>query len=63
MNETKSNLPGAELIAQGLCDLDAGTATIASLLVSIGAPRPELYRFPAIDPASFRAAVDEAFPQ
>lgn len=23
---------------------------------------PDLYRFPAIDPASFRAAVDEAFP-
>jgi hypothetical protein len=23
---------------------------------------PELYRFPAIDPASFREAVDEVFP-
>jgi len=24
---------------------------------------PNLYRFPAIDPASFRAAVDELFPK
>jgi hypothetical protein len=24
---------------------------------------PELYRFPAIDPASFRAAVDQLFPK
>jgi hypothetical protein len=24
---------------------------------------PDLYRFPAIDPASFRASVDELFPK
>ncbi len=32
-------LPGGELIAEGLRDLDAGRETIASLLVEIGSPR------------------------
>jgi hypothetical protein len=31
--------PGEEIINEGLADLDAGRETIASLLVSIGAPR------------------------
>lgn len=34
-----STLPGAELVEQGIVDLSAGTETIESLLVSIGAPR------------------------
>ncbi len=33
------SLPGGDLIAAGLDDLRRGQATIASLLVSIGAPR------------------------
>jgi hypothetical protein len=32
-------LPGAEIVAEGLRDLEAGVTSIASLLVSIGAPR------------------------
>jgi len=32
-------LPGADLIAQGLRDLAAGTESVEALLVSIGAPR------------------------
>ena len=31
--------PGEEIIYEGLADLEAGRETIASLLVSIGAPR------------------------
>ena len=34
-----SNLPGSDLIAAGLLDLEHGDETIAALLVSIGAPR------------------------
>jgi hypothetical protein len=34
----KSQLPGAELIEQGVVDLAAGFRTIESLLVSIAAP-------------------------
>ena len=33
-----AQLPGAELIDQGLADLNAGAVTIESLLVSIAAP-------------------------
>jgi hypothetical protein len=33
------SLPGADLVQQGLRDLVEGRETIASLLVSIGAPR------------------------
>lgn len=32
-------LPAADLVAQGLADLESGAETVASLLVSIGAPR------------------------
>lgn len=39
MSAISSDLPGAELVAQGLRDLNAGLRTTASLLVSIGAPR------------------------
>lgn len=34
-----SLLPGADLVAQGLSDLAEGRETLASLLVSVGAPR------------------------
>ena len=33
------DLPGSELIAKGIADLDRGRESIESLLVSIGAPR------------------------
>ena len=36
---TPSNLPGADVIAEGIDDLQRGKETIAALLVSIGAPR------------------------
>jgi len=32
-------LPGADIVAAGLRDLSAGTVSIPSMLVSIGAPR------------------------
>ena len=35
----KDDLPGHDLIEQGLTDLAAGAETAAALLVSIGAPR------------------------
>jgi hypothetical protein len=35
----RDDLPGRDLIAQGLEDLAAGTESAAALLVSIGAPR------------------------
>jgi hypothetical protein len=35
----KDDLPGHDLIEQGLTDLAAGVETAAALLVSIGAPR------------------------
>ena len=34
-----SALPGGELVASGLRDLEAGRESVASLLVQIGAPR------------------------
>jgi hypothetical protein len=34
-----ADLPGADLIAQGLADLESGVDSAAALLVSIGAPR------------------------
>ena len=39
MLSRRSGLPGSELIAQGLADLEAGVESVESLLVSIGAPR------------------------
>lgn len=33
------DLPGGDLITRGLADLERGEETVASLLVSIGAPR------------------------
>ena len=34
-----TTLPGGDLVADGLADLDGGRDTIAAFLVSIGAPR------------------------
>ena len=39
MNPDFTNLPGAELIAEGLRDVAAGRETIASELVKLGSPR------------------------
>lgn len=41
--------------------IDAGLVNPADALVQFEAIEPEFYRFPAIDPASFRRAVDELF--
>jgi hypothetical protein len=38
-NVVEAGLPGAELVEKGLVDLAAGTETVESLLVSVGAPR------------------------
>ncbi|MGH7606149.1 MAG: hypothetical protein ACREME_02320 [Gemmatimonadales bacterium] len=35
----RGDLPGADLVARGLSDLESGTETVESLLVSIGRPR------------------------
>ncbi|MBI3940709.1 MAG: hypothetical protein HY315_07730 [Acidobacteria bacterium] len=40
------SLPGAELVQQGVQDLDHGIESIPSLLVSIGAPRLRRSGFP-----------------
>ncbi len=45
-----------EMIASGLVDPADARAQFEAI-------EPELYRFPAIDPASFRNAVDELFPE
>ena len=55
-----SGLPGAELIEQGLQDLAAGIESDAGLLECFEQIAAELYRYPAIDPASFRRAVERA---
>jgi hypothetical protein len=44
------DLPGADLIAQGLGDLGAGAETEAALLVSIGAPRLRQLGLEVVDP-------------
>lgn len=40
----------------------AGMVTPADVLTQFEAIEPELYRFPAIDPASFRKAVEDLIP-
>jgi Nucleotidyltransferase of unknown function (DUF6036) len=44
-----------EMLSSGLVDPADARAQFESI-------EPELYRFPALDPASFRAAVEELFP-
>lgn len=41
---------------------DRGLISAASVRAQFSLMQPQLYRFPAIDPASFSAAVDDAFP-
>jgi hypothetical protein len=49
-----------------LADVDAmlarGLISPADVRAQFARMEPELYRFPAIDPASFRESVDAAFP-
>jgi hypothetical protein len=45
-----SALPGADLVEQGIADL-----------AYFDAIEPRLYRFPAIDPGSFRRRVEDCF--
>lgn len=49
-----TGLPGAELVAKGLADLERNEETAESLLVSIGAPRLRLLglRLPATLPGA-----------
>ncbi len=52
--------------ARDLADVDAmlarGLISPADVRAQFARMEPELYRFPAIDPPSFRQAVDAAFP-
>lgn len=52
--------------ARDLADVEAmvarGLTTAAQVRAQFDRMEPELYRFPAIDPATFRRAVDAAFP-
>jgi hypothetical protein len=43
-------LPGGDLIEAGLADLESGVESVASLLVSIGAPRLRRAGFPVENP-------------
>jgi hypothetical protein len=43
-----------DMLARGLVDRQRALAYFARI-------EPELYRFPALDPPSFRRAVEEAF--
>ncbi len=44
------SLPGAELIEQGLADLQSGNESVEALLVSIGAPRLRTVGVPVSGP-------------
>jgi hypothetical protein len=46
MASPHADLPGADLVDQGLADLAAGRETVAALLVAIGAPRLTLLGIP-----------------
>jgi hypothetical protein len=48
-------LPGADLVARGLADLDEGIESEASLLVAIGAPRLRRLGLPLPDPGELPA--------
>lgn len=41
--------------------ISRGLVNPAEALIQFEAIEPELYRFPAIDPASFRKAIEEVF--
>lgn len=45
-----TDVPGEELVRQGLADLRAGVESEAALLVSIGAPRLRRLGFEVVDP-------------
>jgi hypothetical protein len=52
--------------ARDLADVDAmlarGLISVVDIRAQFALIEPELYRYPAIDPRSFREAVDAAFP-
>jgi hypothetical protein len=48
--EGPSNLPGWELVSQGIRDLERGVESAESLLVSIGAPRLRRLGFDLVRP-------------
>lgn len=53
-SKSVNNLPGQELIEQGIHDLSRGVESISALLVSIGAPRLRRlgFRLPATFPSA-----------
>ncbi len=53
MVEISDALPGADLIREGLRDLDAGKESIAALLVLIGAPRLRRLGFDVVETPYF----------
>jgi hypothetical protein len=53
MMEVSDALPGSDLISQGLRDLAAGTESIESLLVLIGAPRRRRLGFDVPDDTTY----------
>ena len=50
MVEVRPELPGADLVSQGLTDLAEGRHTVAALLVSVGAPRLRTLGIDVADP-------------
>jgi hypothetical protein len=63
----RAELPGADLVAAGIADLERGVESVEALLVSIGAPRlasvglavPEPFRNPEHRLYALLAAEDE----
>ncbi|HEX8254692.1 MAG TPA: hypothetical protein VF846_16230 [Thermoanaerobaculia bacterium] len=53
MREISDALPGADLIREGLRDLESGVDSIAALLVLIGAPRLRRLGFDVEDTPEF----------
>lgn len=55
--ETFDALPGGALVAEGLA---RGLVTALSVREAFAEIEPSLYRYPAIDPAAFKRAVQSA---
>lgn len=53
MREISDALPGADLIRQGLHDLEAGVESVPALLVLVGAPRLRRLGFDVADTSYF----------
>lgn len=60
LTPTLTQLPGGDLIEQGLADIEAGVVSVASLLVQIGSPKLRRLGF-AVEVPPIRGAED--FPE